>query len=140
VLLGEFRHAMDAKGRVFVPARWRDDLRQGVVLAQGLEHCVYVFPEARFEEVANRLEDLPVNRKTNRDYARLLLGTASEEQMDRQGRITIPSGLREWAGLSSDVVFAGVRGRAEIWDREAWDQYKRNVERDYETIAEALEL
>lgn len=140
MLLGEFRHSMDAKGRVFVPARWREELRSGVVLAQGLEHCIYVYPANRFEELSQRLEELPVNRKTNRDYSRLVLGTASEEQMDKQGRISIPPVLRTWARLDKEAVVVGVRNRAEIWDRDAWDAYKSSVENDYETIAEALEI
>ena len=140
MLLGEFRHSMDSKGRVFVPARWRDDFAEGIVLAQGLDHCVYIFPQAKFEELATRLEDLPVTRKTNRDYARLLLGTASEEQMDKQGRITLPQGLREWGRLDREVVLTGVRARGEIWDRKACDSYKHSVENEYENIAEALEM
>lgn len=140
MLLGEFRHSMDAKGRVFVPARWREELRSGVVLAQGLDHCIYVFGSPAFEELSLRLEELPVTRKTNRDYSRLLLGTASEEQMDKQGRISIPPVLREWARLDKEAVVIGVRSRAEIWDRDAWDAYKSSVENDYETIAEALEI
>jgi transcriptional regulator MraZ len=140
MLLGEFRHSMDSKGRVFVPARWRDEFQEGIVLAQGLEHCVYIIPQGKFEDLATRLEELPVNRKTNRDYARLLLGTASEEQMDKQGRITLPQGLREWGRLDRDVVLTGVRSRGEIWDRKAWDTYKQSVENEYENIAEALEM
>lgn len=131
---------MDVKGRVFVPARWREELRSGVVLAQGLEHCIYVYPSHRFEELSQRLEELPVNRKTNRDYSRLVLGTASEEQLDKQGRISIPPVLREWARLDKEAVVVGVRNRAEIWDRDAWDTYKSSVESDYESIAEALEI
>jgi MraZ protein len=140
VLLGEFRHSVDSKGRVHLPARWRDELGSGVIVAQGLERCVFVFPRSRFDDLVEKLRSLSIARKTNRDLSRLLYSSSSEEQMDSQGRITIPPPLREWAALQREVVLAGVMDRAEIWDRSSWGEYKTDRDQEYETIAEALEI
>lgn len=140
MLLGEFRHSLDAKGRVFLPARWREELGEGVVVSKGLDRCLYLMASPRFAEMAERLSDLSVNRKDNRDYSRILFTGASEEQVDRQGRIILPPALREFAGLEKDVVLAGVSKRAEIWDRTAWETYQQRVQPEYEEIAEKLEL
>lgn len=139
MLLGEFRHSVDEKGRVFVPARWREELAGGVVVTKGLERCLYVMGKQRFAELADRLSSMSLNRRTNRDYSRILFSGASEEQMDKQGRITLPPALREFAGLSRDVVVAGVMHRGELWDRQAWDEYQGQVQERYEEIAEELQ-
>lgn len=140
MLLGEFRHSLDAKGRVFLPSRWREELTGGVVVTKGLERCLWVLTPTRFEELAEQLHTLSSTRKRNRDYERILFGGATEEEIDRQGRITIPPSLREYAGLSREVVVTGVRIRAEIWDRAAWATYRGDLEAQYEAIAEELEL
>lgn len=140
MLLGEFRHSLDAKGRVFLPARWREELAGGVVVTKGMERCLWILPRTRFEELAEQLHTLTVTRKRNRDYERILFSGASEEEIDRQGRITIPPSLREYAALGREVVLAGVRRRAEIWDRAAWNEYRPSLEAQYEQIAEELEL
>lgn len=140
MLLGEFRHSLDAKGRLFLPARWREELTEGVVISKGLDRCLYLMSAQRFAELSERLSGLSVNRKDNRDYSRILFSGASEEQVDRQGRITIPAGLREYAGLTKDIVLAGVSTRGEIWDGEAWAAYQGGVQGQYEQIAEKLEI
>lgn len=140
MLLGEFHHSVDAKGRVFIPARWREELGEGIVVTRGLEGCLYVMSKDRFAELADRLSQMTINRKTNRDYSRILFTGASEEVLDRQGRITIPSTLRQYAKLSRDVVVVGVMHRAEIWDGGAWQEYQGRVQPQYEEIAEKLEM
>ncbi|HVF12928.1 MAG TPA: division/cell wall cluster transcriptional repressor MraZ [Actinomycetota bacterium] len=140
MLLGEFRHSLDAKGRVFLPSRWREELATGVVVTKGLEGCLLVMTKQRFSEVAERLHELPLNRKTNRDYSRLFFSGASEERVDSQGRMSIPPALREFGGLGKEVVLVGVSDRAEIWDRATWSEYQSGVEEQYEQIAEQIEL
>lgn len=140
MLLGEFRHSLDAKGRVFVPSRWREELAEGVVVTKGLERCLWVLSKARFEELTEQVSKLSVTRKRNRDYERIVFGSASEEEIDRQGRVTIPPTLREYAGLTREVVLTGLRRRAEIWDRAIWTEYRSTLESQYEEIAEELEL
>lgn len=141
LLLGEFRHSLDAKGRVFIPSKWREELGAGgVVVAKGLDTCLYVMSEVRFREFAGRLDNLPPERRNNRAYSRLLYSGASEETMDKQGRITVPAGLREYAGLTREVVMVGVSERAEIWDRDTWTSYHGEIQQEYESIAEQLSV
>lgn len=130
---------MDSKGRVFVPSRWRQELGEGVVLTKGLERCLYVMASEKFERFAGQAEGMGLERRTSRAYSRVVGSGSAEETIDRQGRITIPPALREYAGLTKEVVLAGVLGRAEIWDRAAWNAYRTSAEGEYESIAEQLE-
>lgn len=139
MLLGEFMHTVDAKGRVFLPAKWRAELSEEVVVTAGQERCLFVMTGSRFEERALQLEQHSSDRKANRDYNRLFFSSASEEAIDKSGRMSIPAGLRAYAGLGKEVAFVGVSDRAEIWDRDAWTAYKEGVEADYEAIAEQLD-
>ena len=140
MLLGEFRHSLDAKGRVFLPARWREELGDIVVITQGLDRCLFLMSRPRFEEFAHRFDELPVERKDARAYSRIFFSKASEEQVDTQGRITIPANLRELATLGKELVLSGVSRRAEIWDRSLYESYQGNVVDRYEEIAETLDL
>lgn len=139
MLLGEFMHTLDAKGRVFLPARWREVLASELVVTAGQERCLFVMTVDQFRSRAAQLEQHSSDRKANRDYNRLFFSSASEEAVDKSGRVTIPAGLRRYAGLEKDVVWIGVSDRAEIWAREAWSQYKEAVEAEYEAIAEQLD-
>lgn len=140
MLLGEFRHSLDAKGRVFLPSRWREELGELVVITQGLDRCLFLMGKPRFEEWAARFDDLPVERRDARAYSRIFFSKASEEAVDGQGRITIPANLRELAGLGKELVLSGVSRRAEIWDRTTYESYQGNVVDRYEEIAETLQL
>jgi MraZ protein len=140
VLLGEYRHTLDPKGRIFLPARWREELGEVVILTKGLDRCLYVMPKARFAELSEKMAALPVNRRDNRDFSRILFTGASEETVDRQGRVIIPSHLREYAGLDKEAVLAGVASRGEIWDRASWLEYRSQAQERYEDIAEKIEL
>ena len=140
MLLGEFRHSLDAKGRVFLPARWREELGDVVVITQGLDRCLFLMSRPRFEEFAQRFDELPVERKDARAYSRIFFSKASEEQVDTQGRITIPANLRDLATLGKELVLSGVSRRAEIWDRTLYESYQGNVVERYEEIAETLDL
>lgn len=139
MLLGEFMHTVDAKGRVFLPAKWRTELSGEVVVTAGQERCLFVMTRERFARRADQLEQHSSDRKANRDYNRLFFSSASEESVDKSGRMSIPSGLRQYAGLGKEVAFVGVSDRAEIWDRQAWSRYKQTVESEYESIAEQLD-
>lgn len=140
MLLGEFRHSLDAKGRVFLPARWREELATGVVVTRGLDTSLVLMTKDRFGRRAEQLEQLAHEQRINRDYLRLFYSGASEEKVDGQGRMSIPPLLREFAGLVKDVVLVGVSDRAEIWDRERWETYRRRVESEIEDIAEKIQF
>jgi MraZ protein len=123
MFLGTHHPRLDEKGRLILPAKFREQLEAGVVVTRGQEHCLYVFPLAEFQRLADRLRQAPVTSKQARDYLRVFLSGASDESMDRQGRVTIPSNLRTYAGLDRDVAVIGAGERVEIWDAAAWETY-----------------
>jgi MraZ protein len=123
MFLGTHTPRLDDKGRLILPAKFREQLEAGVVVTRGQERCLYVFPSAEFERVAGQLRQAPVTSKQARDYLRVFLSGASDEQLDRQGRITIPTALRTYAGLDRDCAVIGAGERVEIWDAAAWDSY-----------------
>ncbi len=136
MLKGEYSHNIDPKGRLIVPAKLRDDLGENFVITKGMEHCLYVYPEKEWESFEKKLEDLPTNTdKTARAFAYFFQGSATDGDLDKQGRTLVPAVLREYAGLDKEVTFIGMGNRAEIWDKASWDKKKTEVELDIENIA-----
>ena len=123
VFLGTHAPRLDEKGRLFLPAKFRDELAEGLVITKGQERCLYVFPATEFGRLTEALRTAPVTAKAVRDYSRVFFASASDEVPDKQGRITIPPPLREYAGLTRDCVVIGANTRVEIWDAQAWDTY-----------------
>ncbi|MCK0112660.1 division/cell wall cluster transcriptional repressor MraZ [Ornithinimicrobium sp. F0845] len=123
MLLGTYSPRLDDKGRMFLPAKFRDKLAGGVVMTRGQERCLYVYPMAEFEKVAERLQSGPTTNAGVRAHQRLLLSGASDEIPDKQGRVTVPAILREYAGLSHECTVIGSGDRLEIWDAQAWATY-----------------
>jgi MraZ protein len=123
VFLGTHYPRLDDKGRLILPAKFRDELAEGVVVTKGQERCLYVFPTAEFQRITEALSQAPVTAKAVRDYSRVFFASASDEVPDKQGRITIPSPLRQYAGLDKECVVIGANTRMEIWDSAAWDAY-----------------
>src|SRR5262245_58471349 len=123
MFLGTHTPRLDDKGRLFLPAKYREELSAGLVLTKGQERCVYVFPGPEFARITEALRAAPVTAKATRDYSRVFFASASDEIPDKQGRITIPSGLREYASLQRDCVVIGADTRLEIWDAVAWEAY-----------------
>jgi MraZ protein len=124
MFLGTHSPRLDDKGRLILPAKFRDQLEEGVVVTRGQERCLYVFPVAEFARLADQLRQAPVTSKQARDYLRVFLSGASDELVDRQGRVTIPTALRTYAGLTRDCAVIGAGQRVEIWDATAWDRSK----------------
>ncbi|MGO9081527.1 MAG: division/cell wall cluster transcriptional repressor MraZ [Streptosporangiaceae bacterium] len=123
MFLGTHTPRLDDKGRLFLPAKYREELAAGLVLTKGQERCLYVFPEPEFGRITEALRAAPVTAKAVRDYSRVFFASASDELPDKQGRITIPPALREYAGLQRDCVVIGASTRLEIWDAQAWASY-----------------
>ena len=123
MFLGTHTPRLDEKGRLFLPAKYRDELARGLILTKGQERCVYVFPVTEFERITEALRTAPVTAKGLRDYSRVFFASASDEVPDKQGRITIPPALREYAALNRDCVVIGANTRLEIWDSQAWASY-----------------
>lgn len=130
MFMGQFEHTIDAKGRTIIPAKYREDLGDTFVVTRGLDGCLYLYPAIDWQEFADKLKNLPSNLK-NRQIQRQFLSKAMEVSLDKQGRILIPSMLREMAGLEKDVVFVGMMNHVEVWDKTRLEQ---------EEVAESEEL
>jgi MraZ protein len=138
MFLGTYSPRLDDKGRLILPAKFREQLEAGVVVTRGQERCLYVFPLAEFERLAEQLRQAPVTSKQARDYLRVFLSGASDESMDKQGRITIPPTLRTYAGLDREVAVIGAGQRVEIWDAAAWETYLAEQEQAFAEQAEEV--
>ncbi len=136
--LGEYSPRLDEKGRLILPVKYREKLAGGLILAKGQERCLYVYPTAQFDRFVQQIRAAPVTDKKVRDYARVLLGGASDEIPDKQGRITIPAHLRQYAGLEREVTVAGLGDRLEIWDATAWSQFIVEADEKYAGQAEEV--
>jgi MraZ protein len=138
MLLGEFRHNLDIKGRMAIPAKFRDKLEAGAIITRGIDNCLFVFANNEWEILAKKLVALPLAQANSRAFARLMLAGATDVELDNQGRILIPDYLRKYAGLSKSVIVAGLYNRIEVWDEAAWTTYKVKTESSSEEIAEQL--
>jgi MraZ protein len=138
VFLGTHHPRLDDKGRVFLPAKFRDELAEGLVITKGQERCLYVFPVGEFARLTEALRTAPVTAKAVRDYSRVFFASASDETPDKSGRVTIPPALREYAGLSRECVVIGANTRVEIWDAEAWQTYLDAQEQAFSEMAEEV--
>jgi MraZ protein len=138
VFLGTHTPRLDDKGRLFLPAKYRDELAGGLVITKGQERCLYVFPEAEFARITEGLRAGPVTDKRVRDYIRVFFASASDEVPDKQGRIMIPTALREYAGLDRDCVVIGANTRLEVWDARAWDSYLATQEDAFSAASEEV--
>jgi MraZ protein len=138
VFLGTHSPRLDDKGRLALPAKFRDELAEGLVIAKGQERCLYVFPAAEFQRISDRARSTPIETRERRFYQRLLFASAVDEVPDRQGRVMVPQALREYAGLDRDVVVIGMNSRAEIWSPGAWEAFVTENEDDYARLSEEL--
>lgn len=138
MFLGTYAPRLDEKGRIILPAKYRDELASGLVMTRGQERCVYVFSQRDFEDVHTQIRKAPITSKQARDYLRLFLSGASDEIPDKQHRVTIPANLREYAGLGRDLTVIGAGNRAEIWATEAWNTYYAEQEAHFSDTTEEV--
>jgi MraZ protein len=138
VFLGTHAPRLDEKGRLFLPAKYREELAEGVVITKGQERCLFVFPQEEFTRITEALRTAPVTAKSVRDYSRVFFASASDELPDKQGRITVPAALRAYAGLQRDCVVIGANTRLEIWDTQAWETYLAAQEDSFAEAAEEV--
>ncbi|MBT1164162.1 division/cell wall cluster transcriptional repressor MraZ [Bifidobacterium felsineum] len=136
LLLGTYTPKIDAKGRVALPAKFRSQLGAGLVMARGQERCVYLLPFDEFRRIAAQIQRTSVGNKAAREYLRVFLSGAVDQEPDKQGRVVVPQMLRDYANLGSDIVVIGVGTRAEIWNKDAWESYLAQKEEDYSDIAD----
>ncbi|MBO9704305.1 MULTISPECIES: division/cell wall cluster transcriptional repressor MraZ [Arthrobacter] len=131
MFLGTHSPRLDEKGRIILPAKFREELANGLVLTRGQERCIYVFSQKEFERIHEQMRQAPLSSRQARDYMRVFLSGASDEVPDKQGRVTIPPALREYAGLGRELAVIGAGTRAEIWDAQAWNQYLEEQENSF---------
>ncbi|MCO7174609.1 division/cell wall cluster transcriptional repressor MraZ [Sporolactobacillus kofuensis] len=138
MFMGEFNHSIDTKGRLIIPSKFRDELGDSFVVTRGLDQCLFVYPMDEWHRIEEKLKSLPFTKKDARAFTRFFFSGASECVLDKQGRVSISNGLREYAKLLKDCVVIGVSTRLEIWDQEAWSQYFAQSEESFNDISESL--
>lgn len=135
MLIGEYQHNIDPKGRVIVPSKFREDLGERFYITKGLDGCLFVLSPAGWDKLQEKVGTMPVSKA--RGLQRFFFSGAAEAEPDKQGRILIPQNLRDYAGLTKDVTFIGASSRAEIWDSARWNEFNSTLTQ--ESIAEAMD-
>lgn len=138
MFMGEYQHSIDGKGRLIVPAKFREGLGEKFVATKGLDNCLFVYPAAEWEALEQKLKTLPFTKADARAFVRFFFSGATECEIDKQGRILLPANLREYAKLDKDVVVLGVSSRVEIWSKDVWEHYSDQAGSAYEEIAEKI--
>ena len=138
MFFGTYTPKLDDKGRLFLPAKFRDQLAEGLVVTRGQERCLTVWSMQDFVGMTDRLREAPVTNKGARDYVRMLFAAASQEVPDKQGRISIPAVLREYASLGKEVMVIGAMNRIEIWDPTAWAAYSEEQEQKFSELSDEV--
>ena len=138
MFIGEYRHNTDNKGRIIIPARFRDDLGDRVVLTRGLDGCITVYTLTQWDKVLEGLRVLPTTKKESRMYIHMLTAKAAECEFDAQGRVLLPQSLIQEAAIEKECVVIGVVDHVEIWSSQRWDNYYADASASFETIAEQL--
>lgn len=138
MFIGEYHNKIDDKGRLAVPAKFREDLTGGAVVTRGLDGCLFVYTKSEWAKLAERLTTLPLTAANARAFARHMLAGAMDVEIDKQGRFVLPGYLRQFAKINSEVVVAGLFNRLELWDKTAWTEYQVKTEAASTEIAEQL--
>jgi len=138
MFIGEYQHTIDEKGRMAVPTKFRKELERGAVVTRGLDNCLSLYTKKAWDDLAKKLQQLPISQSKSRAFARLMLAGAMDVTLDKQGRVMLPEYLRKYADLSKRVIVAGLLDRLELWDEAAWNRYKAATEKDSSEIAETL--
>lgn len=138
MLMGEYLHTVDNKGRIILPAKFREELGDEFIVTKGLDNCLFVYGKQEWAILEEKLKRLPLAKPEARAFVRFFFAGAAELGCDKQGRVLLPNNLREYASLDKDVVVIGVSNRIEIWDSEAWEKYNDQVAPTVAHIAETM--
>ncbi|MAZ40566.1 cell division/cell wall cluster transcriptional repressor MraZ [bacterium] len=138
MLIGEYKHTLDKKKRVAVPARFRKELGKKIILTRGFDKCLFIYPLKEWSKLSEKLETLPIGKSDTRNLNRFMFSGAVPTDIDSLGRIVIPDFLKDFAGLKTKVVMVGVHGRAEVWDEKTWNAYKGGISKKADDVAEKL--
>lgn len=134
MFMGEYNHSIDAKGRLIMPAKFREKLGDEFVVTKSLDRCLYVFTNEEWEVITEKLSKLPITNKNSREFVRFFLSGAGTCEVDKQGRILIPANLREYAKLEKDVILVGVASKIEIWDKESYETNQAEINENMDEI------
>jgi len=138
MFIGEYKHNLDDKGRLAIPAKFRAALKKGAVVTKGLDNCLFLYSKEQFAIIAKKFASLPISQARARAFSRHMLAGAMDVDFDTQGRITLPEYLRSFSDLKKNVVVAGLYNHLEIWNEAAWNKYKEESEKNSNAIAEEL--
>ena len=140
MLIGEYEHSIDAKGRLIMPAKLRDDIGEKFIITKGLDGCLFGFSQKEWANFEEKLKTLPLTNKNARDFVRFFLSGAMECEIDKQGRFLIAGNLRQYAHMDKEIVIIGVGTRIEIWNREEWKKYNSSENISADSIAENMTI
>ncbi|WP_199618971.1 division/cell wall cluster transcriptional repressor MraZ [Paenibacillus alkalitolerans] len=138
MFMGEYQHSVDEKGRMIIPAKFREELGTSFVMTRGLDQCLFVYPMSEWKVLEQKLKSLSLMKSDARAFTRFFFSGAVECELDKQGRVNIPGNLREHAKLEKDCIVIGVSNRVEVWSKEAWESYSQQSEQSFNEIAEKL--
>lgn len=138
MLIGEYEHSLDVKGRLIMPSKFRDDIGEKFIITKGLDGCLFAFSADEWKKFEEKLSTLPISNKDARLFTRFFFAGAIDCELDKQGRFLISSNLREFAGFIKDVIIVGMNSRIEIWSKEKWQECEDNISAD--DIAEKMEM
>ncbi len=138
MFMGEYQHSLDEKGRMIIPAKFREDLGEKFIVTRGLDNCLFVYPLVQWKILEEKVRELPTSHADTRSFVRLFFSGAVEAELDKQGRVVISQKLREHAKIEKDVFVIGVSTKVEIWSKEAWEAYAVKANESYEAIAETI--
>ncbi|MRJ47560.1 division/cell wall cluster transcriptional repressor MraZ [Fundicoccus ignavus] len=138
MLIGEFQHNIDTKGRLIMPAKFRSELGQQFVITRGLDGCLFGYPMESWIALQEKLKQLPLAKKDARKFTRFFYSAATEVEIDKQGRVNIPQNLIDFAKIDKECRVIGVSDRIEIWSSDQWDSFAEEAEEDFEAIAEEM--
>lgn len=140
MLIGEYEHSLDVKGRLIMPVKLRTDIGEKFIITKGLDGCLFVFSQTEWSNFETKLKELPLTNKNARDFVRFFLSGATECELDKQGRFLIVNNLREYANITKEVVIIGVGTRLEIWNKENWNKYNSSDNISPDDIAENMTM
>ena len=138
MFIGEYYHNLDAKGRIIIPAKFRDELNGTFILTRGLDGCLTIYSTEKWEKIFEEINKLPETKKATRQYIRMLTANACECTLDNQGRILIPANLSGSVNITKECVVVGANSHVEIWDKATWNAYIDDASENFEDIAESL--
>ena len=138
MLIGQYEHTIDIKKRLALPAKFRGELGEKIIITKGIESCLVVYTEKEFKIMSDKISNLTISQAEARSFTRTMLAGAMEVALDKLGRILVPDYLKKYAGLNKNVVICGLSNRLEIWDSEKWNEWTREAEKGVSDIVSKL--